>query len=104
MQRPSIWLMLLIFLACMFFLREPRMQRLDDFYLRWLLKNAPATGISVPLTIVDIAGDSIAPKTAAPGTKEDSNRTISPVEYALFLQAALEFNPTVVAFESILQW
>jgi hypothetical protein len=104
MQRPSIWLMLVIFLACMFFLREPRMQRFDDLYLRWLLKNAPATGVSVPLTIVDIGGDSIAPKAAAPTTKEDPNRAISPVEYALFLQAALEFNPTVVAFESILQW
>ena len=104
MQRPSIWLMLVIFLACMFFLREPRMQHFDDLYLRWLLKNAPATGVSVPLTIVDISGDSIAPKAAVTSTKEDSNRTISPVEYALFLQAALEFNPTVVLFESILQW
>ena len=96
--------MLVIFLACMFFLREPRMQRFDDLYLRWLLKNAPATGVNVPLTIVDIGGDSMAPKAAAAVTKEDSTRTISPVEYALFLQAALEFNPTVVAFEPILQW
>src|SRR5437016_55388 len=105
MQRPSIWLMLVIFLACMFFLREPRMQRFDDIYLRWLLKNAPATGVTVPLTIVDIGADSIGPKAAASAPKEnDLNHAISPVEYALFLQAALEFNPTVVAFESILQW
>jgi hypothetical protein len=96
--------MLVIFLACMFFLREPRMQRLDDIYLRWLLKNAPATGIAVPLTIVDIGGDSIAPKAPASGSKYDLSHSISPVEYALFLQAALEFNPTVVAFEPILQW
>jgi len=95
--------MLVIFLACMFFLREPRIQRFDELYLRWLLKNAPATGVSVPLTIVDIGGDSIAPK-ARGETKEDSSRAISPVEYALFLQATMEFNPTVVAFESILQW
>jgi hypothetical protein len=96
--------MLVIFLACMFFLREPRLQRFDnDIYLRWLLRNAPATGATVPLTIVDIGADPVS-KNRAPGTKEDPAPTISPVEYALFLQAAMEFNPTVVAFEPILQW
>ena len=29
---------------------------------------------------------------------------ISPLEYALFLQSVLEFQPTVVAFENILKW
>src|ERR1051325_8684274 len=101
MQRPSIWLMLVMFLACMFFLREPRIQRFDDIYLRWLLKNAPATGIAVPLTIVDIGGYSIAPKAPVSGSKDDLSHSISPVEYALFLQAALEFNPTVIAFEPV---
>src|SRR3954447_4724756 len=103
MQRPSIWLMLVILLACMFFLREPRLQRFDQTFLHWLLKNAPPTGVAVPLTIVDI-GDSIGPKNPSPAGKDTSGQSISPVEYALFLQAALEFNPTVVAFESILQW
>jgi hypothetical protein len=105
MQRPSIWLMLVILMACMFFLREPRLQRFDDSFLHWLLKNAPATGATVPLTIVDIGGDSSLSKNRPPAaTAENSAPGISPVEYALFLQAALEFNPTVVAFEPILQW
>src|SRR5436309_3119085 len=104
MQRPSIWLMLVILLACMFFLREPRLQRFDQTYLHWLLKNAPATGATVPLTIIDIGGDSILPKSRTPENKDNPANGISPVEYALFLQAALEFNPTVVAFEPILQW
>ena len=104
MHRPSIWLMLVIFLACLFFLREPRLQRFDDTFLRWLLKNAPANGVAVPLTIVDIGGDSILPKNRTKGTNDNAAQLISPVEYALFLQAALEFNPTVVAFEPILQW
>jgi CHASE2 domain len=103
MQRPSIWLMLVIFLGCLFFLREPRLQRFDDSFLRWLLRNAPATGATVPLTIVDIGGDSISPKNRRMA-KESPPRTVSPVEYALFLQAVLEFTPTVVAFEPILQW
>jgi hypothetical protein len=68
------------------------------------LRNAPATGATVPLTIVDIGGDSILPKTRGPANKEDLSRTLSPVEYALFLQAAMEFTPAVVAFEPILQW
>ena len=96
--------MLVILLACMFFLREPRLQRFDQTFLHWLLKNAPATGAPVPLTIVDIGGDSIGPKSRPPQAKENPGQAISPVEYALFLQAALEFNPTVVAFEPILQW
>src|SRR5437868_2112882 len=104
MHRPSIWLMLVIFLACLFFLREPRLQRFDDTFLRWLLKNAPANGVAVPLTIVDIGGDSILPKNRTKGTNDNAAQLISPVKYALFLQAALEFNPTVVAFEPILQW
>ncbi|HJT81695.1 MAG TPA: hypothetical protein VJ719_10890 [Chthoniobacterales bacterium] len=104
MQRPSIWLMLVIFLACMFFLREPRLQRFDQAFLHWLLKNAPASGVTVPLTVVDIGGDSILPKNRSAAAKEGQTHSISPVEYALFLQAALEFNPTVVAFQPILQW
>src|SRR3954452_22078331 len=105
MKRPSIWLMLVILLACLFFLREPRLQRFDDSFLHWLLKNAPATGATVPLTIVDIGGDSSLSKNRAPApATENPGPGISPVKYALFLQAALEFNPTVVAFEPILQW
>jgi hypothetical protein len=89
----------------MFFLREPRLQRFDDSFLHWLLKNAPATGATVPLTIVDIGVESGLSKNR-PQSPPDDNSTSgnSPVEYALFLQAALEFNPTVVAFEPILQW
>ncbi|MDB6148014.1 MAG: hypothetical protein JWO45_1678 [Spartobacteria bacterium] len=102
MQRPSIWLMLVILLACLFFLREPRLQRFDETFLRWLLKNSPPTGVSVPLTIVEIGRDSILLKKESTGPS--AANPISPVEYALFLQAALEFNPTVVAFEPILQW
>ena len=30
--------------------------------------------------------------------------TLSPLEFALFLQSLLDFQPSVVAFENILQW
>lgn len=98
MQRPSIWLMLAIVLASLLFLREPRLQRYDEVFLRWLLRNSQPIGGSIPLTIVDISRDS------GPQKKGVRASSPSPVEFALFLQAALEFKPTVVAFEPILQW
>ena len=100
MQRPSIWLMLAIVLASLLFLREPRLQRYDEAFLRWLLRNSRPIGAAIPLTIVDIRGEN------SPDKKESrpSSGPTSPLEFALFLQAALEFKPTVVAFESILHW
>ncbi len=51
----------------------------------------------------------------APGGDEASNKppeaparvrpaAISPLEFALFLQSAMEFQPEVIAFENILKW
>jgi hypothetical protein len=102
MARPSIWLMLAIVLASLLFLREPRLQRYDEGFLRWLLQNSRPTGGIVPLTIIEIGkGTEEQKKRAEP---DAAGKEISPLEYALFLQAALEFKPTVVAFESVLQW
>jgi hypothetical protein len=102
MQRPSIWLMLAIVLASLLFLREPRLQRYDEVFLRWLLRNSRPIGSAIPLTIVDISKE--------PGSDKKESKEprppgpTSPLEFALFLQAALEFKPTVVAFEPVLQW
>jgi hypothetical protein len=103
MQRPSIWLMLAIVLASLLFLREPRLQRYDEGFLRWLLRNSRPIGSAIPLAIVDVNKES--------GTEKKETKPApaippapSPLEFALFLQAALEFKPTVVAFEPILQW
>ncbi len=100
--------MLAIVLASLLFLREPRLQRYDEGFLRWLLRNSRPIGGSIPLTIVDIGGaDTSSQKGEASPAKLDirpAGAPLSPVEFALFLQAALEFKPTVVAFEPILQW
>jgi hypothetical protein len=104
MERPSIWLMLVILLASVLFLREPRLQQYDEVFLRWLLSNSPVRGGIVPLTVVDIRRDSSLQKKQSGNEYGDGGTAVSPVELALFLQAALEFKPTVVAFESILQW
>src|SRR5436853_6277016 len=103
MERPSIWLMLAIVLASLLFLREPRLQQYDEAYLQWLLRNSPSRGPMVPLTVVDIGRDSIVQKKEANAPPRGDTAT-SPIEFALFLQAALDFKPTVVAFEPIWQW
>jgi hypothetical protein len=98
MGRPSIWLMLAILLASLLFLREPRLQRYDEGFLRWLLTNSPPRVPIIPLTVVEIGRDPVVQKKGA------TKSPVSPLEYSLFLQAALEFKPTVVAFEPILQF
>src|SRR6266550_2537734 len=107
MERPSIWLMLVILLSAILFLREPRLQRFDEGFLRWLLKNSPTRGGIVPLTVVDVGHGASTQKKQSdddPRTASGGATELSPVELALFLQAALEFKPTVVGFETILQW
>ena len=95
--------MLAIVLASLLFLREPRLQRYDESFLRWLLRNSRPIGGAIPLTIVDINRETGTEKKESKELRPATGPT-SPLEFALFLQAALEFKPTVVAFEPILQW
>jgi hypothetical protein len=67
----------------------PPLERGEEIFLRWLVRNSAAPNVYVPLTIVEIG---------------DSRSLLSPTEVALFLQAALEFKPAVIAFEPILKW
>ena len=107
MQRPTIWLMLVALLLGILFLREPRLERTEEFFLRWLLRNSDPHGSAAPLTVVDIGRDSLLEAEAAKGATQtppvNSGGLVSPLEFALFLQSVLEFQPTVVAFENILK-
>ena len=108
MQRPTIWLMLVVLLLGVLFLREPRLEHSEDFFLKWLLKNSDPHGPSVPLTVVEIGRDAALERKPLDDSAETSPHSggsvISPLEFALFLQSVLEFQPTVVAFENILKW
>jgi len=109
MQRTSLWLMLVVVLLGLLFLREPRLQRCEEIFLRWLLKNAQPRDTPPPLTIVEIGREPIPPKEGAevdPMERflQGAASANSPLEAALFLQAALEFKPVVVAFEPVLKW
>ncbi|MEP6699591.1 MAG: hypothetical protein ABJB09_07675 [Verrucomicrobiota bacterium] len=110
MRRFSFWPVLVVLLLGILLLREPRFEKLEENFLRWLLRNAQPPVAAPQLTVVEIGRDR--PLGKKNEGSEDSTEAflhgggaaISPLEHALFLQSILEFQPTVVAFESILKW
>ena len=106
--------MLVVVLLGLLLLREPAFRQWDEVYLRWLLKHSQPAGPGVPLTVVEIGRDPLMDKApdkdeatenpASAAAQSVSGIAISPLEFALFLQSALEFQPEVVAFETVLRW
>ena len=88
MERPSILVIVLVLLLGVLFLREPRFQRSEEIFLRWLIRHSEPAVKPVPMTIVDIGREN----------------PPAPLEAALLLQGTLEFKPTVIAMEPVLQW
>ena len=88
MERPSIAVIIVVLLLDILFLREPRLQRADEVFLRWLIRHSEPAVKSVPVTIVDM-GPANPP---------------APLDVALLLQGALGFRPSVVAIEPVLKW
>src|SRR5258707_772324 len=103
MQRPSLWPLLVVLLLGLLFLREPRFQRFEEIYLRWLARNSLPSGGPVPLTVVEIDRES-APQKGSDLLTGGRTKNMLPLELALFLQGVLDFKPTVVAIEPILNW
>ena len=106
MQRPAIWLMLAVLLLGVIFVREPRLEQSEEFFLQWLLRNSEPHGSMAPLTVVEIGHDAVLDRDPlkASSSPHAGGSGVSPLEFALFLQSVLEFQPTVVAFENILKW
>jgi hypothetical protein len=106
MQRPTIWITLAVLLLGVVFVREPRLERSEEFFLRWLLRNSEPRGPVAPLTVVEIGHDAVLDRDPAkePTSPHAGGSGVSALEFALFLQSVLEFQPTVIAFENILKW
>jgi hypothetical protein len=100
--------MLVVLLLGILFLREPRLERSEEFFLRWLLKNSDPHAPAASLTVIDIGHDNLMERELAKEGDENSphsgGNVVSPMEFALFLQSVLEFRPTVIAFENVLKW
>jgi hypothetical protein len=88
MERPSIFVIILVLLLGLLFLREPRLQRSEEIFLRWLLRHSQPAIKAVPMTIVEIGKENPPP----------------PLETALLLQGLLGLKATIVAVEPVLQW
>src|SRR5256886_15503329 len=88
MERPSIWVIIVVLLLAVLFLREPRFQRSEEIFLRWLVRHSQPMAKPAPMTIVDIGREN----------------PPAPLDAALFLQGAVQFKPTVIAMEPVLQW
>ncbi|PYJ07714.1 MAG: hypothetical protein DMF06_14860 [Verrucomicrobia bacterium] len=106
MQRPTFWLMLLVPLVGILFLREPRVAQSEETFLRWLLRNSDPSGPMAPLTVVEIGQDQVLDRdpSVEMTSQGAGKKGVSPLEFALFLQSILEFKPSVVSFENILNW
>src|SRR5438874_13574672 len=108
MQR--LLLAIVVVLVALLLARDPYVEKADAFFLDWLLRNTPATRDQLPLTVADIGEEPVVetqPNQKAPGNPPGSRSratSVSPLEFALFCQAILEFKPTVVAVEPLLKW
>jgi hypothetical protein len=108
MQR--LLLAIVVVLAALLLARDPYVEKADAFFLDWLLRNTPASRDHVPLTVVEIGEEPVVetqPNQKAPSNPPGSRSSaalVSPLEFALFFQAILEFKPTVVAVEPPLKW
>lgn len=103
--------MLVVLLLGLLILREPRFSRLEESFLSWLVEHSTSTGPDVPLTVVEIGRDSLTDSKVAPPASPENNAqakgsgaAVSPLEFALFLQSVLDFQPGVIAFENNLRW
>ena len=109
MRRPSPWLILVVILLGALILREPRLQKMEDVFFSWFMEHSEPVLPPAQVTLVEIGREDfrqMAPEELMkPLPKgEAARRSLSPLEYALFLQAVLEFQPTVIGIEPIVIW
>ena len=109
MRRPSLWLLLVVVLLGVLILRDPRLRLLDDRLLAWFMQRTPANLPPAPVTQVEIGREDFQSLVPAEERKplsggEAGRRSLSPLEYGLFLQAVLEFQPAVIGIEPLLIW
>jgi CHASE2 domain. len=110
MQRGLLAVLVLLF--ALLLASDARVVKADEFFLRWLLTNTRPPGEHVPLTVVEIGREPLlgqAPEDAAGGGAagdlvRGTRSGVAPLEYALFLQAILDYKPIVVAIEPLVKW
>jgi hypothetical protein len=87
--------------------RDPHVEKADQFFLDWLLRNTdPTPGERLPLLVVEMGRASLPAEksNSAQAFARGLSSEISPLDFALFLQSILDFKPTVLAIEPLLRW
>lgn len=105
MQRFLLALVILLVAALLG--RDPHVQKADQFFLDWLLRNTdPTPGEPLPLVVVEMGRAAVSAKQteSGPSFVRGVSSEISPLDFALFLQSILDFKPTVLAIEPLLRW
>ncbi len=98
MQKSSAQLMLIVLVVGLLLMRESRQNpgaAIESGYVDWLAANTERTAPPAPLVLVEINNSSLVEKHPWPW---------SPLDFTLFLQAILQFDPSVAAIEHVLEW
>jgi len=98
MQKIPALLMIIVLIVGLFLMRESRMAPLDEvdeMFVDWLAANTSHNLPTARCVLVEINDSSLEDKHAWPW---------SPLDFALFLQAILEFEPKVIAIAPVLEW
>jgi len=103
-------LAIVVLLTALLLARDPHVEKMDEVFVDWLLKNSKPVGGQVPLTMIEIGREPLLTN-AAEKPAENAAETfwrgaggVSPLEFALFLQSILDYKPIVVAIEPVVKW
>jgi adenylate cyclase len=98
MRASRLQLILILLVLGLILLREshqPPGSIIENHFVDWLASNTSRELPTAPLTLVEINDASVT---------EGHKWPWSPLDFSLFLQAALPFNPSVLAIEHVLLW
>ena len=89
-----LFLVLLLGLVLMRESRIAPLSSVESAFESWLMLNAQRPAVAAPLTLVQISNDDL----------RDTPWPWGPLDFSLFLNAALGFQPPVLAIEPVLAW
>jgi hypothetical protein len=103
-------LAIVVLLTALLLARDRHVERIDEVFVHWLLKNSKPAAGHVPLTVIEIGREPLLVNTAEKPTENTAETflrgasRVSPLEFALFLQSILDYKPIVVAIEPVIKW
>ena len=98
MRKIQALLAVMVLVVGLFLMRESRLSPLDEVdkvFVDWLAANTARNLPSPPCVLVEINDSSLGDKHSWPW---------SPLDYAVFLRAVIDFSPEVIAIAPVLSW